>query len=118
MRRICAFSGKRGGYGAYLPLMRRIEYEPEPERGSPLGDMHGSEEFGRTVDEARREFSSERIELIEMGTGRGDSAAVRGENLAACMRETVRVLDVRRPDIVLVHGDRGEQLVVALAALT
>jgi GDP/UDP-N,N'-diacetylbacillosamine 2-epimerase (hydrolysing) len=118
LRTICAFSGKRGGYGAYLPLMRRIEADDELELIVLLGDMHASEEFGRTVEEARREFAPDRIELVEMGTGRGDSPEVRAENLAVCLREAVRVLGERRPDVVLVHGDRGEHLVVAFAALT
>jgi GDP/UDP-N,N'-diacetylbacillosamine 2-epimerase (hydrolysing) len=118
VRTICAFSGKRGGYGAYLPLMRRIEADDELELIVLLGDMHASEEFGRTVEEARREFAPDRIELVEMGTGRGDSPEVRAENLAVCLREAVRVLGERRPDVVLVHGDRGEHLVVAFAALT
>jgi GDP/UDP-N,N'-diacetylbacillosamine 2-epimerase (hydrolysing) len=118
VRTICAFSGKRGGYGAYLPLMRRIEADDELELIVLLGDMHASEEFGRTVEEARREFAPDRIELVEMGTGRGDSPEVRAANLAVCLREAVRVLGERRPDVVLVHGDRGEHLVVAFAALT
>jgi GDP/UDP-N,N'-diacetylbacillosamine 2-epimerase (hydrolysing) len=118
VRTICAFSGKRGGYGAYLPLMRRIEADDELELVVLLGDMHAAEEFGRTVEEARREFAPERIELIEMGTGRGDSPEVRAENLAVCLREAVRILGDRRPDVVLVHGDRGEHLMVAFVALT
>jgi len=118
MRTICAFSGKRGGYGAYLPLMRRIEADDELELIVLLGDMHASAEFGRTIEEAEREFASDRIELIEMGTGRGDSARVRVENLGACLREAARILDARKPDIVLVHGDRADHLAVALAALT
>jgi GDP/UDP-N,N'-diacetylbacillosamine 2-epimerase (hydrolysing) len=118
MRTICAFSGKRGGYGAYLPLMRQIEADPETELIVMLGDMHASAEFGRTVEEAQRDFPAARIDLLEMGAGRGDSALVRAENLGTCMQEAARVLERRKPDIVLVHGDRGEQLAVALTALT
>lgn len=118
MRSICAFSGKRGGYGAYLPLMRRIEDDPDLELLVLLGDMHASEEFGATAAEAEREFATDRIELIRMGTGRGDSPVVRAENLGTCLREAARILDARKPDVVLVHGDRAEHLCVALAALT
>jgi GDP/UDP-N,N'-diacetylbacillosamine 2-epimerase (hydrolysing) len=118
MRTICAFSGKRGGYGAYLPLMRQIEADSELDLVVMLGDMHASPEFGRTVDEAKRDFPAERIELLETGAGRGDSALIRAENLGACMQEAARVLERRKPDLVLVHGDRGEHLAVALAALT
>jgi UDP-hydrolysing UDP-N-acetyl-D-glucosamine 2-epimerase len=117
VRRICAFSGKRGGYGAYVPLMRLIEDDPELELLILLGDMHASAEFGNTVEEARTDFAVSQLELIEMGTGRGDSPLVRTENLARCLASAGAVLDRWRPDVVLVHGDRGEHLMVAFAAL-
>jgi GDP/UDP-N,N'-diacetylbacillosamine 2-epimerase (hydrolysing) len=117
VRRVCAFSGKRGGYGAYVPLMRLVEHDPELELLILLGDTHGSPEFGHTVDEVRADFPESAIELIEMGSGRGDSPLVRAENLGACLAEAARILDRTRPDVVLVHGDRGEHLMVAFAAL-
>lgn len=116
-RRICAFSGKRGGYGAYVPVMRAIEDDPELELLILLGDMHASREFGHTVDEVRAGFPDARLELIEMGAGRGDSGLVRSENLARCLAAAAAVLERHRPDVVLVHGDRGEHLMVAFAAL-
>lgn len=117
MRKVCAFSGKRGGFGAYVPLMRRLQDDPELELLILLGDMHASAAFGQTVDEARRAFPAAELELIEMGAGRGDSPLIRAENLGTCLVEAARVLDRHRPDIVLVHGDRGEHLMVAFAAL-
>ena len=98
--------------------MRQIEAEPDLELVILLGDMHASAEFGRTVEEAKGDFPASRIELIEMGSGRGDSSLIRAENIGVCMQEAARVLERRRPDVVLVHGDRGEHLAVALAALT
>jgi UDP-hydrolysing UDP-N-acetyl-D-glucosamine 2-epimerase len=117
-RRICAFSGKRGGFGAYLPLMRLVEEDPDLELLVLLGDMHAAEAFGATAGEVRRALPSSRIELIDMGAGRGDTPLVRAENLAVCLRAAATVLERERPDIVLVHGDRGEHLMVAYAALT
>ena len=117
MRHICLFSGKRGGFGAYVPLMRRIEDDPDLELLILLGDQHGSDEFGRTVEEARATFPHAELELVETGTGRGDSELVRAENLAACLAGAARVLERRAPEVVVVHGDRGEHLMVAFAAL-
>jgi UDP-hydrolysing UDP-N-acetyl-D-glucosamine 2-epimerase len=79
--------------------------------------MHGSAEFGRTIDEVRADFPHARIELVEMGSGRSDSPLARTENLAACLDGAARILEDWRPDVVLVHGDRGEHLMVAFAAL-
>jgi UDP-hydrolysing UDP-N-acetyl-D-glucosamine 2-epimerase len=116
MRRICAFSGKRGGFGAYLPLMRRAQADPELELLVLLGDQHGSPQFGNTADEVRAQLPGAEIELIEMGTGRGDAPLVRVENLAACLAAAGEVLERWAPEVVLVHGDRGEHLMVAFAA--
>jgi UDP-hydrolysing UDP-N-acetyl-D-glucosamine 2-epimerase len=116
MRRICAFSGKRGGFGAYLPLMRRALADPELDLLVLLGDQHGSPQFGNTADEVRAQLPGAEIELIEMGTGRGDTPLVRVENLAACLEGAAEVLERWAPEAVLVHGDRGEHLMVAFAA--
>ena len=116
-RKICVFSGKRGGFGAYVPLMRIIEKDADLELQILLGDMHASKEFGRTVNEARKFFPKATIELIEMGTGRSDSPVARAENLGICLQKTAGILKRLKPDIVLVHADRGEHLMVAFAAL-
>lgn len=117
MRRICAFSGKRGGFGAYVPLMRLIEASADLELLILLGDQHGSSQFGDTANEVKTTFPDSELELIAMGTGRADTGLARAENLGSCLSEAARILDERRPDIVLVHGDRGEHLMVAFAAL-
>src|SRR5262245_934141 len=96
-RLICALSGKRGGYGAYVPLMRRVERDPELELLILLADMHGSVEFGNTIDEVREDFPDSELELIEMGTGRDDSPLVRAENLGLCLANAARILERRRP---------------------
>ncbi len=116
-RKICVFSGKRGGFGAYVPLMQAIENDPKLSLQIVLGDMHTSKKFGRTADEVRKFFPNARIRLLEMGAGRGDTPLIRAENLGACMQEAARVLHALKPDILLVHGDRGEHLMVAFAAL-
>lgn len=116
-RKICVFSGKRGGFGAYVSLMQLIENDSDLELQILLGDMHASVEFGKTFDEVRRFFPSATIEIIEMGTGRGDTPLIRAENLGQAMIKSAQVLEKLKPNIVLVHADRGEHLMVAFAAL-
>ena len=117
IKKICLFSGKRGGLGAYVSLMKLIEADPNLELQILLGDMHVSPLFGETVNEARKFFPHTKIELIDMETGRGDTPQIRTENLATCLHKTVSVLERFKPDIVFVHADRGEHLMVAFAAL-
>lgn len=117
-RKICVFSGKRGGLGAYSELINLIEMDPDLELQLLLSDMHVSFQFGRTMTEAKKLFPAARIETVDIGTGRGDSALVRAENLGLCLTKSVGVLGKLKPDIVLVHADRGEHLMVAFAALS
>lgn len=116
-RKICVFSGKRGGFGAYVSLMRLIESDPDLQLQILLGDMHASKEFGNTADEVRKSFSNAIIEIVEMGTGRQDSPLSRAENLGVCLTKSARAIFKLNPDIVMVHGDRGEHLMVAFAAV-
>ncbi len=115
-RTICVFSGKRGGFGAYLPLMRRIQADKDLELQMVLGDMHASAEFGSTANEAKSFFPEARIELIEMGAGRGDSQRIRTENLGTCLYKAGEILGRLKPDLLMVHADRGEHLAMAMAA--
>lgn len=82
-----------------------------------LADMHASPEFGRTVDEVTADFPRAKLELIDMGTGKSDTPLARARNLARCLDGAAQILERRAPDIVLVHGDRGEHLMVAFAAV-
>jgi GDP/UDP-N,N'-diacetylbacillosamine 2-epimerase (hydrolysing) len=97
--------------------MRLVEADPDLELLILLADMHGSAEFGHTIDEVRADFPESELDLIEMGTGRGDTPLVRAENLGLCLANAAGILERHRPDVVLVHGDRGEHLMVAFAAL-
>jgi len=116
-RKICVFSGKRGGFGAYLPLLRLMESDSSLELQILLGDMHTAKEFGNTADEVRKSFPSTAIEIVEMGTGRQDSPLARAENLGVCLTKSAQVISKLNPDVVMVHGDRGEHLMVAFAAV-
>lgn len=116
-RKICVFSGKRGGFGAYLRVMQIIGTDPALRLQLLLSDMHAVDKFGRTADEVRRYAPDAEIELVDMGSGRDDTPRGRAENLGTCLNKVATVLDRIRPDIMLVHADRGEHLMVAFAAL-
>jgi len=115
-KNICIFSGKRGGFGAYLPLMKMIQKDRDLRLQILLSDMHSSGKFGNTANEVRHFFPIADIEIIKMDFGKDDSPLSRVENLGVCLSRSARVLDKLKPDIIMVHGDRGEHLVIALAA--
>ncbi|MBI2099163.1 UDP-N-acetylglucosamine 2-epimerase (hydrolyzing) [Candidatus Uhrbacteria bacterium] len=116
-RKICLFSGKRGGFGAYFPLAKLIDSDPSLELQWLLGDMHASKEFGATANEVKKFFPRSKITLIDMGTGGDDSSLSRARNLGVCEQKAASALKKMKPDIVMVHADRGEHLMVGFAAL-
>lgn len=116
-RKICVFSGKRGGFGAYLNLMRLIEKDPDLQLQIVLSDMHASDKFGATAKEVRGFFPSVEMEVVPMDLSGADSPIARATNLGACLQRLPEALDRLKPDILMVHGDRGEHLMAAFAAL-
>jgi UDP-hydrolysing UDP-N-acetyl-D-glucosamine 2-epimerase len=115
MRKICVLSGKRGGYGAMKPMLRRLRDDPELALQLVLTDQHVSEKFGRTIAEVQREF--EVAAAVDMEQ-QGDAPADRARALGVCLERMSDVLHRLAPDICVLYGDRGEVLVTALAAAT
>ncbi|MDO8467172.1 MAG: UDP-N-acetylglucosamine 2-epimerase [bacterium] len=116
-RKICVFSGKRGGFGAYLNLMRLIENDPDLELQIILSDMHASDKFGATAKEVKGFFPNVDMEVVPMNSSSSDSPVARATNLGACLEGLAPALERLKPNILMVHGDRGEHLMAAFAAL-
>ena len=63
-RRIAYVTGKRGGFGALLPALKKIEAHPDLELRTIVTDMHLYDEFGLTVGEVERWVSvAERVDM-------------------------------------------------------
>ena len=65
MRSIGVITSSRADYSIYLPILRRIEHEPELHLQLVVTGMHLSPEFGMTV-QAIEEDGFETTERIEM----------------------------------------------------
>lgn len=105
----------RSEYGIYRPLLRRLSQSAGLDFGLYVGGMHLSAKHGHTVDEivadgwpilARVEIpvDSETPETMARSMGLGTAAMA-------------SVLSQRRPDVLVVLGDRFEMHSAALAAL-
>ena len=112
-RKLFVLSGKRGGFGAMVPMMRCIEEDPDLELQLVLTDQHLSEQFGKTIAEVERYFKVAATVDMEQN---GSEGAERSKAIARCMYKMTDVLDELAPDICLVYGDRGEAMATALAA--
>ena len=56
--RIFVLSGKRGGYGALRPFLKRINNSKNFELTLALTDQHLSEKFGYTFEEVKKDFKN------------------------------------------------------------
>jgi len=112
-RKICVWSGKRGGFGAMTPTMAAIQDHPDMELAIVVTDQHLYSRFGHTVDEVESRFPV--TAAIDMGQV-GDSNADRGRAIGVCLTKSIDVLSEINPDILLVIGDRGEVFAACIAA--
>jgi len=115
VRRVGVVTVSRSDYGAYLPVLRRIQEEPGFALHLIVAGMHLSPEFGLTIRsiEADGFDVSERVEmLLSSDTPEGISKSM-GLGLIGFAQAYARV----QPDIVLVLGDRFEMHAAASAAL-
>ena len=113
-RKICVSTGKRGGFGALLPVMGMIDHDPSLELQVIVTDMHLNETFGYTVQEVQRYVRiAERVSMDQ----KGDSASDRAGALGRCISGMAAALDRLRPDIVVLLGDRSETLATAFTCV-
>lgn len=112
-RKICVFSGKRGGFGSLIRTMDLIKKDPDLELQLVVTDMHLSDKFGKTLCEVEKIFKADA--KIDMAQNSGSSVH-RSEAIGVCLEKTSRALYKLRPDILLVIGDRGEVLAAMIAA--
>lgn len=114
-RRICVVTGTRAEYGLLYWLLRDIAADPALELQLVVTGMHLSPEFGLTVRDIERDGFAidQRVEmLLSSDTGVGTAKAM-GLGLIGF----ADAWSARRPDIVVLLGDRFEMLAAASAAL-
>lgn len=105
----------RSDYGIYLPILRRIQDDPELRLQLIVGGMHLSPEFGLTVDSIVDDgFEiAERVEMLLSSDTPEGIAKSMGLGLIGFAQAIAR----QQPDLLVVLGDRFEMHSAALAAL-
>ena len=63
--KIFVLSGKRGGFGALRPFLKRILISLNAKLILALTDQHLSDKFGNTIEEVSSDFSE--LELLPLG---------------------------------------------------
>ena len=114
VRKVVYISGTRADYGPARRLLLAMNDDPEIELGILVTGMHLDPVHGETW----REIESDGLAICDKVSGRRDSdtpvAMVASVGAFICgISET---LEREQPDIVLLLGDRGEQLAGAITA--
>lgn len=115
MRTIGVVSVARSDYGIYLPVLRKIQQDPELKLHLIVAGTHLSPEFGLTVKDIEADgFEiNERVEMLLSSDSPEGIAKSMGLGTIGFAQVYARF----RPDILLVLGDRFEMHAAALAAL-
>jgi len=105
----------RSDYGIYLPVLRKIQADPELKLHLIVTGMHLSPEFGltaKTIEEDGFEIG-ERVEMLLSSDTPEGIAKSMGLGTIGFAQAYARF----QPDILVVLGDRFEMHAAALAAL-
>lgn len=115
MRTIGVVTVGRSDYGIYLPILRRLRADPDVCLQLFVTGMHLCQKFGNTAQDIERdEFPIiERIPTLDFP----DSPAGIAKAMGAGVSGFAAAFDLRRPDILVVLGDRFDMYVAAVAAL-
>jgi UDP-hydrolysing UDP-N-acetyl-D-glucosamine 2-epimerase len=115
VRKIGIVTAARSDYGIYLPLLKRINQEPELQLFLVVAGMHLSPEFGLTVENIRADgFQiSEQVEMLISSDSPEGIAKSMGLGTICFAQAYGRI----QPDIVVLLGDRFEMHAAAVAAL-
>jgi UDP-N-acetylglucosamine 2-epimerase (non-hydrolysing)/GDP/UDP-N,N'-diacetylbacillosamine 2-epimerase (hydrolysing) len=115
MRTIGVVTVSRSDYGHYLPVLRKIQADPDLNLHLIAGGMHLSPEYGMTAEEIEKDGFKidERIEfLLSSDTPQGIAKSMGLGTIGFAQAYSRNC-----PDILLVLGDRFEMHAAAVAAL-
>lgn len=115
MRTIGVVTVGRSDYGIYLPILKRIQNDPEMSLGLFVGGMHLRPEYGKTIEMIQAD-GYPIIEQVEMLTG-SDSPLEVARSIGRGVIGFADALSRSTPDILVVLGDRFEMYSAALACL-
>ncbi len=115
MRNITVVTVGRSDYGIYLPLLRKIQADPDLRLRLIVSGMHLSPEFGRTI-KTIQEDDFEIIDQVEMLLS-SDSPEGISKSMGLGSIGFAQSYARFRPDVLVVLGDRFEMHAAVLAAL-
>ena len=114
MRVIGVVTTSRADYTFYYPVLRLIKAAPDLRLALIVSGMHLLPNFGGTLEEMKRDGFPVWAKVNSLG--RSDSALGVAQSISRGVEGFAKLFQRRRPDILLVLGDRFEMYAAALAA--
>jgi len=113
-RHICFFTGKRGGFTHFVPIFEEIDKNSFLKYSIFASDMHLSGSFGKTIKSVEKR--AQNVYKIDTLIN-SDSKVARAKSIGIGILSYSQMLDMLKPDLVFLLGDRGEVLAMAIAAM-
>lgn len=113
-KKILFITGSRGEWGYIRPILRRIQQREDVDYRLVVTNMHLLPAYGNSYQEIEQDGFDIHYK-VRMAIEGGDHVS-HAKSLGVCLEALPDILDVERPDWVVLAGDRGEQLMGAIAA--
>lgn len=113
MRKVLAITGSRGEWGYIRPVLRKIEADDRLSYSLVVTNMHLLPEFGSSLREIVKDGFQVDQKIYMALDGYTNSSMVK--SLGVFLSSFTDTLERIHPDIILIAGDRGEQLMAAIA---
>lgn len=111
-RKIALITATRAEFSYYHPVIEEIKKRPSLDYGIIVTNTHLLDSFGHTIDEIKKDKFN--IESIIYNTFDGYNRVTMTKSLSILMLQLPELLEQMGADIVLIAGDRGEQLAGAI----
>lgn len=113
-KKILFLTGSRGEWGYIRPILHLIEQRDDTEYRLIVTNMHLLSSFGESYKEIENDGFTIHYRL-HMSLD-GDSHYTMAKSLGICLSSLPDIIENEKPDWLVLAGDRGEQLMGAIAA--
>lgn len=113
IRKIAIIAGSRGEYGYYRPIIKEIAKRPNLDYGLVVSNMHVLDSFGSSINEIKKD--NFKIYSTIYNTLDGYNHITMAKSVGIFMMQLPEIIAQMEADIILIAGDRGEQLAGAMA---
>lgn len=113
MRKIMIITGSRGEWGYIRPIMRLIDQRDDVEYILVVTNMHLLPAYGNSYKEIENDGFKIHYK-VHMSLD-GYSHVTQAKSLSVFLNSLPDIIDNEKPDWILLAGDRGEQLMGAIA---